>query len=363
MSGIKFSSGYIPPELVYCDEEDVFVRSPVSLEENFHRRGLNISFVPASPAHDLWSLGALFYFIAVNAPLFHCDNDGNIVDSEDLRTLAEWADSVKLQKLYSVKNSYLRNLISQLLSLDPQKRPNMANVMSHPFMTGRIATRLSGDEADFDVFISYRVGSDSLEAEALYNALVDRGVRVWWDQKSLLPGEPWDQKFCEGLAKSRIIAPLLSRAAMKSPTNPRQNLETLHESSPCDNVLLEHRLALELRDRGLIEKIFPLFIGDKKEDGTTYTRYLFNGSDSNYPACPEEVLQSLELKLKSELEILGLGLPFEESMTIAKIEAEITRYQGYFIEGEMELCMANVATKVHDMLGTAPVPIPFKRLL
>ena len=38
---------------------------------------------------------------------------------------------------------------------------------------------------NFDVFISDRVASDSHHAELLYNLLVDKNIKVWWDQKSL----------------------------------------------------------------------------------------------------------------------------------------------------------------------------------
>jgi hypothetical protein len=38
---------------------------------------------------------------------------------------------------------------------------------------------------------------------------------------------------------------------------------SLTESSPCDNVLLEHWFGLELLNRGLIEKICPIYIGDE----------------------------------------------------------------------------------------------------
>ena len=52
--------------------------------------------------------------------------------------------------------------------------------------------------------------------------------------------------------------PLLSRRALA-------NFEHLHEGSSCDNVLLEYRLAQELRVSGFIEKIYPVMIGDREE--------------------------------------------------------------------------------------------------
>ena len=86
------------------------------------------------------------------------------------------------------------------------------------------------------MFISYRFVSDAEHAERLYRRLTARGLKVWWDKASLLPGVDWEQGFCTGLMKSKAFVPLLSRKALA-------NFEGLFETSPCDNVLLEFRLA------------------------------------------------------------------------------------------------------------------------
>jgi hypothetical protein len=78
----------------------------------------------------------------------------------------------------------------------------------------------------------------------------------------LQPGVSWEAGFCDGLANSRIFMPILSRQAINSPTVPHQNITNLTQDSKCDNVLLEYLLSLELSERGLIEKIYPVMIGD-----------------------------------------------------------------------------------------------------
>ena len=113
----------------------------------------------------------------------------------------------------------------------------------------------AGESAEFDVFISYRCNADLDIAEALYNALTALGVTVWWDKKCLLPGEDWEENFCRGLVKSRVFLPIYSRNAINHPTYARQSFALLTPDSNCDNMFLEQRLALELRDRGLIEKV------------------------------------------------------------------------------------------------------------
>ena len=67
----------------------------------------------------------------------------------------------------------------------------MPQVLAHPFLSGKKATRLFGETAEFDVFLSYRKQSDENHAQLLYTKLTDAGLKVWWDKKSLIPGIPW----------------------------------------------------------------------------------------------------------------------------------------------------------------------------
>ena len=64
------------------------------------------------------------------------------------------------------------------------------------------------------------------------------GISVWLDKVSLLPGEPWEEGFCRGMAMSRIFIPILSRPAIKNINKDKNNFELLEADSPCDNVIL-----------------------------------------------------------------------------------------------------------------------------
>lgn len=55
----------------------------------------------------------------------------------------------------------------------------------HPFLSGKTSIRLAGEEPEFDVFISYRVASDSDHARILFEKLSNCNLKVWWDQKLL----------------------------------------------------------------------------------------------------------------------------------------------------------------------------------
>ncbi len=48
------------------------------------------------------------------------------------------------------------------------------------------AARMIGESAEFDVFLSYRVESDSDHVAIIYKMLTDAGVKVWWDRECLV---------------------------------------------------------------------------------------------------------------------------------------------------------------------------------
>ena len=74
---------------------------------------------------------------------------------------------------------------------------------------------------------------------------------------------PWQIGFTEGLAKSTVFLPILSKDAINADGNEKQNFTLLKKTSLCDSVLLEYRLALELREREMISSIYPVFVGRK----------------------------------------------------------------------------------------------------
>jgi hypothetical protein len=369
----------------------------------------NFTLLKADPSFDMWSLGMTLYCIAMGGHPLGCDGEGNLIDDKDLRIIADWPEDFKQQKLASIVEPHARNLISLLLSRDPGRRPSIDAVLAHPFMTGRVAARMADEAPDFDVFLSYRVASDAHLAELLYERLTWAGVRVWWDKRCLLPGEPWEQGFCRGLIKSGILVPLLSRQAINHPSLPSQSFSLLQEGSPCDNVLLEHRLSIELSERGLIEKTFPVFIGDllvagdkeqEKEQGQRdgegqggvgeakegvrddeeaaavvtegdstgsisssivrsrvvkqeYGVYSFRGADPCHPACAGDVVvTSVENKLRELLDQRDLGCPLFRPLTVSKVLQLVTSYQGVFLAGDLDTSLDEVVVLILKILDT-----------
>ena len=213
-----------------------------------------------------------------------------------------------------------------------RRRPSASRVLAHPFLSGKKAARMVGEEAAFDVFLSYRVKSDADHASQLYRLLSGVGVRVWQDIHCLEAGLDWEEGFCDGLVKSRIFVTLMSRQAVAS-------YATLEEESLIDNVLLEQTLALELEKMGLVEKIYPVLVGDKLADGS-YSSYFQSGCS---PKCTNVVVKSVMSKVKDHLERQGLGTPLNESPTPSSVMKEILNHQAGFVVGERNQSMEKVA--------------------
>ena len=98
------------------------------------------------------------------------------------------------------------------------------------------------------------------------------------------------------LSCSRIFVPLLSRDALKNKDRQGANFEALTAASAVDNVLLEYRLAIELKARQRIEKVFPIFIGACVNG--TYRKYELRGNDSDLPRPPAVCVASVEAKVR-----------------------------------------------------------------
>jgi len=170
------------------------------------------------------------------------------------------------------------------------------------------------------------------------------GCNVFLDKHCLQSGQPWEEGFCDGLINSKIFVPLISKKAILNAETSRQNFVTLTPSSPIDNLFLELRLGVELRGMGMLEAIFPVFIGDTSiesdcpelslnlslEDLKSCTYLKFDGQLNLLPAI---TVDSVETKLREHLERAGLGVPLVDKATVAFVMGCISKHQGMFIQG------------------------------
>ena len=330
----KSSSAYVPPEAVYVDISKGFavVKSPEVCKQ------YNVDPLMAHGSFDVWSLGCVLYQLCSRdvLPLFAAGQDDNLnselSDSRNsLWCLHDWTDKIKESKLLRIPDLRARNLVSQMLMKDPVKRPTLSRVLGHPFLSNdKSLGRMAGEPAAFDVFISYRVATDLVHAERLYALLTARGLRVWWDKRCLEAGKEWQQGFCQGLASSTAFLCILSKEGIEQP------FSQLHSESFCDNVLLEHRLALELKTIDYIKFIFPLMVGERSAvgngdlDGSLREQFRWSYSES------KSTVQSVEDLLRTNMNELGLGTPYRVRPSVYDVANEIRASNGYFIGGQPE---------------------------
>jgi hypothetical protein len=346
---VKLSTAFAPPEVAAVLAE----------------RGS----VEAQPFLDAWSFGATLYEMLTGATLFNSDASDNIVDSSDLHRLASWTDEVKKAKLALVKDRFAAHLLGRLLSRDRQSRLSFKSILEHPYFTGRPASRLPGEEAKYDVFLSYRKLSDQQHVDALGEKLEAMlgPDRVYWDRK-LEPGCDWMDGFCEALATSRMFIAIVSRGTVNEPSDPRRNWPALTSDSPLDSVLLEYRLAAELKEQGLLEKQFTVSFGDKNEESGIYGDY-FRGSiergSCGPTALPDVAVNSVEVILKEQLVKLGLCEPVTGGATITVKHTwnELTRLQGAVRIGSLEEVLNHATSEIArgmaaiDVLQTTVPPV------
>jgi hypothetical protein len=128
----------------------------------------------------------------------------------------------------------------------------------------------------------------------------------------------------------------------------------LDSNSPCDNVLLEHSLALEFQARGLIEKIYPVLIGDKLTGPNGEERYGNYFADGCHPILSGNVkVRDVDIQLEKHLDRLCLGTPLLPDITVELVVKGIMVNQGKEIQGHPDIFNA-VLEDVRQMVNNGP---------
>lgn len=246
-----------------------------------------IERIPAHYSIDMWSFGVLFYFCCTGESLFHCTTD-DMIDSTQRSALAKWEDSVKFKKLSKVTNVLARNLILQLLSKHPSRRPTAAAALEHPFFTMNeiqnnvtdtpSSFRFEGMPPKYDVCICYRIVSErmqmlkrmanSSETEAECKEGTYHEAEYALEIEKFLNEAGLTTCYSEGgsgLYKSRACIVILSRAAINNDRDESCNFGSIHEdSTELDELFLDIRMAIELTHHGLLEGgVYSVLVGDR----------------------------------------------------------------------------------------------------
>lgn len=107
-------------------------------------------------------------------------------------------------------------------------------------------------------YLSHRPTTDGDLASELYAQLRLQGINPWFDGPDA-PDQPWVNDICEAMFRCGVYVPLISKAAI-------EGFASLRPDSPCDPLLLECTVALELHERGEII-VLPAFVAEP--NGTT----------------------------------------------------------------------------------------------
>lgn len=116
-------------------------------------------------------------------------------------------------------------------------------------------------------------------------------------------------------------------------------------------MLLEHRLALELKDGGFVSSIFPVLIGQHTIDtkgATIYGGFFRDGSAPVFEG-REVHVNSVDLALTKHLDRLGLGTPLSSGLSVSETYSQIVKFQGFFFEGEEETAFITLVQRFTSM--------------
>ena len=106
-------------------------------------------------------------------------------------------------------------------------------------------------------------------------------------------------------------------------------------------------MAVELQGLGLIEKVFPVFVGNIDPSTGEYGNYFGGGC---HPPLPDVTVRAVEEKLSHHMESQALGTPLEPDRTVLSVVTAMTACQGAFIQGEAEGTFAAAAMGIAKML-------------
>ena len=172
-AGLEFSSGTLPPEMVFCinegnhDDIDRFMNyfqnfkkenkqlwKKIRLKKDdvgncFSVRTYQINkstkcvkdieklpypLIQPHESQDLWALGVALYKLILDEPLFEVDKNEDMLSYAGFSELFFWDNLERNKKLTIVEDDNAKHLLSMLLSEEPKDRGSIKVVLDHPFL-------------------------------------------------------------------------------------------------------------------------------------------------------------------------------------------------------------------------------------
>lgn len=352
------NAAYAPPEMVY--QRFVKVSDKISICYGMFYSDADVEMRPnelvnESPtmdvSYDLWSLGMLLYYLCHYKTCFHCDKYDNIADEDSYRKLFGFSIGFKQSLLSSVTDQQLRNLLSRLLNKDPARRLPLRQVLLHPFVLDldhQVQTsagasgsedrathcRSEEDPYRYDVYLCYRQSSDLELSRSIHRTLTALGLQVWFDESIVHIGNSFEQAYVEGLQRSKVFMPVLSRGAINDDSffHGSNSFSRLRSDSPIDRLLLEMRMAIELKARHSLLAICPILIGDFNAVQGTYGHYIHSNCHPSLDRSIPVLVSAMEDRVLVDLEVHGLGLPMLTGAGECCVAAVLQAVTGSFSE-------------------------------
>eukprot|EP00937_MAST-01D_sp_MAST-1D-sp2_P006541 g6541.t1 len=206
-------------------------------------------------------------------------------------------------------------------------------------------------EADwYHLMVSYRQRTEKQFAALLFDALqqcvVDTGagagagaggagegrsMRVYLDQARLQDGGQWDVAVVRGMCRSFVFVPIVSAGSVGG-------MADRYAEAPgaVDYVLLEWMLALELYERQVVKRVFPLFVGAEKalepsRDGPASASASARMGDffkeGHLDRVPDEVPAATLKELQRLAVLVKLPMPTKRR-TMREVATKIASFQG-----------------------------------
>ena len=240
----------------------------------------------------------------------------------------------------------------------------------------------------YDAFLSYRVASDRELVEKIYDKLCLLGFKPYLDKRCLKQGLSFTDDFssaifgkampchrtgaatvalcglptCMNAPADKWLGPFLrtTDTAVFVPILSHEGLQPLVGKDPAtdeDNLLLEHRLGLELKHRGSIRSLHPVLVGKlvpahETEIGPSRARIgelYANFFSFPWPPLPQSPLVKVEEQVASQLaKNAESGVHFSDSeASAAETIKKLCAFQGSILEGNpfdaIERAVAQIA--------------------